>query len=404
MNEYFDDYIKISQLIFSISKIDVRLYDQKANEKLQLLNHSIPTLIDSPENEILQVNLQVSQNPVDCYYHYRNSFGLEYIAVGLWKSEVFWGSIVIGPFISTTSILELIKEIIYKNNLPISQRKRLEDFYHSLPVLTETEYGCMGELLVNLCRHPLKGAKEISTDIIQPVLNQKELENLIEEEKQVIEDRYEQENKLMDAITRGDKEEVHLLLLTAENILEFSNRFPESPIRAAKNIAFASNTLFRVAARRSGVHPVYLHNLSERFAILIERTSNIPSLKKLITLMASEYCDLVRTYATGKYSPIVSKTVEYIQLNLSKPLSLKQIAEKIYANPSLLSRKFKEETGVGITDFINEKRINEAKLYLQRGYGSITDIAFMVGFNDLNYFSKVFKKITGVTPSQYIKR
>jgi two-component system, response regulator YesN len=40
---------------------------------------------------------------------------------------------------------------------------------------------------------------------------------------------------------------------------------------------------------------------------------------------------------------------------------------------------------------------------LQRGNISITDIAFMVGFNDLNYFSKVFKKLTSVTPSQYIK-
>ena len=59
---------------------------------------------------------------------------------------------------------------------------------------------------------------------------------------------------------------------------------------------------------------------------------------------------------------------------------------------------------MNITEFINQKRIEEAKLYLKRGNISITDIAFMVGFNDLNYFSKVFKKLTSVTPSQYAKR
>ncbi len=59
---------------------------------------------------------------------------------------------------------------------------------------------------------------------------------------------------------------------------------------------------------------------------------------------------------------------------------------------------------MNITEFINQKRIEEAKLYLKRGNFSITDIAFMVGFNDLNYFSKVFKKLTSVTPSQYAKR
>ncbi len=84
--------------------------------------------------------------------------------------------------------------------------------------------------------------------------------------------------------------------------------------------------------------------------------------------------------------------------------SFNQIANQIHVNPSHLSRKFKEDTGVNITEFINQKRIEEAKLYLKRGNISITDIAFMVGFNDLNYFSKVFKKLTSVTPSQYAKR
>ena len=169
-------------------------------------------------------------------------------------------------------------------------------------------------------------------------------------------------------------------------------------------MTFVLNTVYRVAAERGGVHPVYLHSISERFAILIERTTNIPNLQKLSVLMVNEYCDLVRTFSTGVYSPIVKKTVDYILLHLGHPLTRNQIAKQIHVNPSHLSRKFKEDTGMNITEFINQKRIEEAKLYLKRGNISITDIAFLVGFNDLNYFSKVFKKLTSVTPSQYAKK
>ena len=54
------------------------------------------------------------------------------------------------------------------------------------------------------------------------------------------------------------------------------------------------------------------------------------------------------------------------------------------------------------TQFIHLKKVEEAKPYLEKGALTITEIALLVGFNDPNYFGKVFKKITGLTPSQFI--
>lgn len=218
----------------------------------------------------------------------------------------------------------------------------------------------------------------------------------------MIEQRYKRQNELMDAITRGDKNEANELIdyLNSEVVI-FSDRVPGNPIRPSKNIGFVLNTVCRIAAERSGVHPVYLHNISERFAIQIEYTSTLPKLKQLFQTLVMEYCELVTLTATGQYSPTVKRTVDYILLNLGSPLNLKQIAKRIHINPSNLSRKFKEETGLTITEFINRKRVEEAAAYLQRGNISVTEVAFLVGFNDLNYFSKVFKKIMSVTPSQY---
>ena len=404
MVENHKNIIKISQILHSITKMDTIFIDQDGNTIFQLINHSIPAVLDHPDNEFPHIKEVLYNKPSNYYYHYINTYGLEYMAVGIWRGLSFNGSVVVGPFISGMSVIDLIKDIISRNNLPIGERKQLEQFYQSLPVLSEMEYKNLGELLVNICGHHYIPSQQISFSTPKPILNQDTLKVNIEENKDIIESRYKTQNKLMDAMAKGDKAEVNGLLNSMSGILEFSDRIPESPIRSSKNMAIVLNTLFRLAAERGGVHPVYLHNISERFAILIERTANIPNLDKLILLMTNEYCDLVNTFATGHYSPIVKKTIDYILLNLGNSLTQSQIAEEIHVNPSYLSRKFKEEMGVNLTEFINQKRVDEAKLYLKRGNIAVTDIAFLVGFNDLNYFSKVFKKLTSITPSQYAKR
>lgn len=124
---------------------------------------------------------------------------------------------------------------------------------------------------------------------------------------------------------------------------------------------------------------------------MIERAKTFPQLKQLYISMAEEYCELVVSVATRQYSPIVKKATEYIYLNLGSSLLLKSIAEHVHVNPSHLSRKFKEETGMTITDFINKKRVDEARLHLRRGNLSVTEVAFLVGFNDLNTSVKCSK-------------
>ncbi|PLS03714.1 helix-turn-helix domain-containing protein [Neobacillus cucumis] len=403
-NFNIQEFIKISQMLHSVTKLDIRLNDQNTKTIYQLTNYSIPAVLHQREPEYAQINDVLQHHDSNHYYHYMNPYGLEYIAAGIWLDHAFNGSILIGPFISSLSVLDLIKDIISKNNLPIGERKQLEQFYQSLPILSDAEYKHMGELLVQLCVHTYTNAKPISSDILKPVLKPDLQEMSIEENNQMIEHRYEHQNKLMDAITRGDKAALNHLFNPMTDLVAFSDRVPGSPIRSSKNIGFVFNTLCRVAAERAGVHSVYLHNISERFAILIERTTNLPHLKKLFVLMANEYCELVAAFSTGHYSPLVKNAVDYILLNLGGSLTLQQIAGQIHANPSHLSRKFKEDTSMTITEYINRKRVEEAKLYLQKGNRSITDVAFMVGFNDLNYFSKVFKKFTALTPSQYLKR
>ena len=204
----------------------------------------------------------------------------------------------------------------------------------------------------------------------------------------------------MQAITRGDQEGIGQLTGSLTDAY-LDNRIPESPIRGFKNLLIVLNTICRIAAKNGGVHPIYIHNLSEKYAILIERAPNLPYLNDLSKMMLKDYCELVKDYYTRPYSSIVKKAVDIITLHFESPLTLQGIAETIHVNASHLSRKFKEETGMSLIDYLHVKRIEAAKLYLESNTSSITEIAFIVGFNDVNYFSRVFKKVTGFTPSHY---
>lgn len=403
---YFEQFLSILNMLHSVTKMDIRLIDQSSTTLVQIINHPIPLMLHQPNDENKHIHEVLQSEKRGRYYHYINSSGLEYMAASLWRNQGFHGSIVIGPFLSSLSEIDLVRDIIVNNQLPISELNQLEHFYEALPILSDTEQEHLGKLLAHLCIH-----NDISSEPITESGNRESLKHntdthkaMLEENKQQIEQRYEYQNEIMDAITRGDKKKA--VSLANQLILElvaFSDRVPGSPIRASKNIGFVFNTMSRIAAERSGVHPVYLHHISERFAIQIEKSFTLPQLKAVFLSMASEYSDLVTAVATGQYSTTVKKAMDYIMLNLSSPLLLSQIAEHVHLNPSHLSRKFKEDTGMTITDFINRKRVEEAAVHLRKGNITITEAAFLVGFNDLNYFSKVFKKLMNVTPSRYVK-
>ena len=102
-------------------------------------------------------------------------------------------------------------------------------------------------------------------------------------------------------------------------------------------------------------------------------------------------------------SQIIKLAVGYIHENYKEKISLKTIAEKLHTNSSYLSMLFKQETRVTVTDYISQIRIEKSCELLSETTLSFSDIAARTGFEDQSYFSKVFKKIHGVTPTEYRK-
>lgn len=95
--------------------------------------------------------------------------------------------------------------------------------------------------------------------------------------------------------------------------------------------------------------------------------------------------------------------VKYITENYNQDIAINDLAEKFSMSPNYFSSIFKKEMGQSTVHYIKELRLNKAKEYLVDSRLSVVDIAKKVGYEDSQYFFKVFKKATGLTPMQYRK-
>lgn len=107
------------------------------------------------------------------------------------------------------------------------------------------------------------------------------------------------------------------------------------------------------------------------------------------------------TYSFSQQNPSIRKAIIYIENNFREPISLTDIANAVNLNPSYLSRLFKKENGLSVTEYLTQFRLEKAKELLKDNSLRLRDVAEHVGYNDISYFSNTFKKYTGMSPTEY---
>ena len=128
---------------------------------------------------------------------------------------------------------------------------------------------------------------------------------------------------------------------------------------------------------------------------------------KLEEIVSSSFDQIeawMKDQSNRRYRRKILEVMEYIDANLNRKLTLKEIADSIGMNESSLSRLFKNETGVNLNYYINEKKMKKAMELLRGESSMIKDVAAAVGMDDQLYFNKVFKKYYNVSPSEFKKK
>ncbi len=187
--------------------------------------------------------------------------------------------------------------------------------------------------------------------------------------------------RTLEKIFDGRNEKKFSVALLESIVLEIHNAIKRSVIKLDVQISgFSVNDLFQ---------PEYLLKFN-----------NLDELKQDLSSLLHEFIGLSHM----EEGTLISRIRQYMLEHYAENLSLSKIAQEHYLNPSYLSQLFKSKTGENISRFLEDIRIEKARELLSGLSVSVVDVAFMVGYNDARYFSKVFKKNTGMLPSAYQER
>lgn len=140
-----------------------------------------------------------------------------------------------------------------------------------------------------------------------------------------------------------------------------------------------------------------LNNVIQSIVSSFDLSSKISGLLKEKNQI--EHIQLLETL--NKEDHLVDKIVEYINLHYSEKIFLSDIADVLNYSESLLSKRFRRVTQMTFNEYLNRFRIQKSIEYMKKGTYGLTGISDICGFSDYKYFSTVFKKYTGYTPSQF---
>lgn len=189
------------------------------------------------------------------------------------------------------------------------------------------------------------------------------------------------------------------IIQTAYEQMERLEKIPFSEVTISSMMIVS---IILSSLRNNGIPYSEIYHTDHLPYVHILKMKDIKEVQRYMIQLVSYTVHQIDKYADNNGNKLVHSIIQYINENIDQStLSLKKISELNYANPSYVSRIFKEVTGTTFMDYLNTIRINKAKELLINSNLKIYEIAERVGIADANYFSKYFKKHTNYSPALY---
>lgn len=187
----------------------------------------------------------------------------------------------------------------------------------------------------------------------------------------------------------------------AEELVAFSREYLETIARQSlifENAYLAAEYVANLC-NRTAFSFTNINASSKRESIREEKTLDgvLIAIEEIITAT----CTQINEIRKGVSSHSVEKAVLFIKDNYHKPISVEDVAVHVELSANYIGRLFKQHQGASIRGFLNKVRVDAACELMSTSNQKNYEIAYSVGFSDPNYFSIVFKKLTGISPKQY---
>ena len=392
----FADYNYIATMIGDFSGVPVHIY--KNNELIfyYSITHFIKDPISIHQSDILKISDHIGYLLTDnlsCY--------------GIVNSNEY--KFVIGPTKQVSSTASNLLELAIQLDIP---KEDIDEFIIAMQEIKHIPFENLMQIMCFL-NYILNNEKCSLEDIfiddsLQEHFAKKtsrhgtdhSLSDKLSEQDIIFHSTYDLEENFMNMIRKGDYISISNLL---ENSPIFKKDVMESNhLRFFKNSFVAIATLASRAAIQGGMNPDDAFTLIDNYILMCELLDDCNRINNLGRLMVIDFAKRVnQLYKGTQASHLILDVSNYINRHMSEAITVEAMSKEFFMSRSYLSKRFKAESNVTLTDFIPTKKIDEAKHLLRYTKQSLTAISLHLGFSSPGHFSRVFRKYASISPKEY---
>lgn len=310
--------------------------------------------------------------------------------------------LILGPTRLLPATEQQLRELAFLSNVPSEE---MQAFIQTMRSLIYMPLECLQQILCTM-NYVMNGEKLSLEEIVlrgsaetQITLNPAEANDgqAIPEE---IHNTLAIEQTLMNMIRKGDTDALKAWIASAPAV--HAGAMAQEHLRQYKNTFIVTTTLAARSAIRGGMNVEEALSTSDLLIRSCEALQDVQNIQRLQINMLLTYTEQVARLREGiQPTPLAIAVSAWVQRHLSEPIDTEKLAQELHYSRPYLSRKFKEETGMTLTDFILTKKSEEAARLLAYTDKSLIAVSDYLGFSSQSHFSRVFKKYIGKTPSGY---
>lgn len=328
---------------------------------------------------------------------------LNHIIFPLTNNNTLLGAILAGPFLMTPPDSLLLSDIGEKYSISTCKLLEMYEEAETLPVFEPSKVTHISRLLYYMCSGLVTDSRNQFTLTHNKLSQQSKINESIQIYKASpqVNNRtypYEKEKALITKLKTGDTENTKALL---NDLLGYVFFAEGNNLEIVKSRALELSSLLSRAAIEGGATSDNILKANNQFLMSLQSIYDLDELCYKLQETIDVFTNCMFNYIPTKGNEIIKKAIRYIAQNYACNLTLDIVANHVHLNPAYFSSLFKQATGSSFKEYLNMVRIEESKRLLINTEYSIIDIALATGFDDQSYFSKVFKKYTGLTPKQY---
>ncbi len=382
---------EILQRFYRAFRIPVSLYSHN-----QLQTSYVATAFEPDPASLYLKNVLTSDNKMaeGTFYtaHHDICCGIVYI-------HQTKNCVIIGPVSSIPPTPAQCTDILSDIGLPFTKKRNLLYWLKKTPLLSRDRFIS----LLKFLDYILNGHDDVPADADMIEITS-EPEFPQEDFPEVYHNTLEIEQQILNTIEYGKRDELLNQLLK----IPYSNAsvgvLSKDSLRILKNAFITSTALVSRAAIRGGMDYDYALTLSDFYIRTVENENSELNIPPMLGMMMLDYCTKVAELNKPQdCSPLTVAILEDINRHLHETLTVSDIALLLKRSCSYISHVFEREMHLPLKQYILQQKVKEARYLLTSTQNSISGISELLGFSSQPHFQTVFKRLTGVTPSDYRK-